>query len=177
VHGEQISQYLSNYIMPELYNKSQYKKPFDLVLSQTGINEILARHMDPNTLAKAGLSDLSASFKKDEIILTARTNYKGFNFVVSMAIEPEIDKHGKLFLDTEDFQLGRSVLPFVADVIKKKIIDSLNENFNAEKTGEFSSIVLSAGRIDPVFEINHSKLRIEKITVQDQNLILRFSSQ
>lgn len=174
VQGEQVSLYLSNYIMPELYNKSQYNEPFDLVLSQAGINEIIARHIDPNILAKAGLSDLSARFKKGEIVLTAKTNYKGFNFVVSMTIKPKIDKDGKLVLNAEDFQVGRSSLPFAAEMIRKKIISSLGENFKTEKNDEFFNAVLSTGKIDPVFKINHSKLRIEKITVQNEELIINF---
>ncbi|MFA6186327.1 MAG: hypothetical protein WC770_03820 [Phycisphaerae bacterium] len=174
IQGEHISLYLSNYIMPELHNKSQYNEPFDLVLSQAGVNEILARHIDPNTLAKVGLSDLSARFKKGEIVLTAKTNYKGFNFIVSMTIEPRIDKNEKLVPGIGNFEVGRSSLPFVAGVIKKKIINSLSENFNAEKNNEFINTVLTTGKIDPVFNINHSKLRIEKITVQNEELRIHF---
>jgi uncharacterized protein YpmS len=174
IRGEQISPYLSNYIVPELHNNSQYGKPFDLVLSQTGINDILARHIDPNALAKAGLSDLTTCFKDDEIVFIARTNYKGFDFIVSMAIEPKIDKQGRLFLDAEDFQVGRSSLPFAAEMVKKKIIAGLVENFKAEKNEEFINTFLNSRKIDPVFNINHSKLRIEKITVQNEELIIHF---
>jgi uncharacterized protein YpmS len=177
VQGEYISLYLSNYIVPELHNKSQYGEPFDLVLSQTGINEVLARHIDPNTMAKAGLSDLTTCFKDDEIVLTARTNYKGFDFIVSMAFEPEIDKHGKLLLNAEDFQVGRSSLPFAAEMIRGKIISRLGENFKTEKSNEFLNAILAAGKIEPVFKINHSKLRIEKITVQNGELIIHFSPE
>jgi len=174
VEGEQVSLYLSNYIMPRLHNESQYGKPFDLELSQAGINEILARHIDPNALAKAGLSDLSAHFKKDQIVIIARTNYSGFNLIASMAIEPEIDKDGKLLLDADKFQVGRSSLPFAAEMIKKKIIAALGENFKMGKTDEFINAVLHTGKIDPVFKINSSKLRIEKITVQNEELIIHF---
>lgn len=177
LHGEQVSLYLSNYIMPELYNKSQYDKPFDLVLSQAGINEIIIRQIDPNVLAKAGLSDLTTRFKDDEIVLTAKTNYKGFDFIVSMTIEPKIDKQGKLLLNAEDFQIGRSSLPFAAEMIRKKIIADLGQNFKTEKNDEFFNAILSEGKIDPIFQINHSKLRVEKIDVQDQNLVLRFNPQ
>jgi len=174
VEGEQVSLYLSNYIMPRLHNESQYGEPFDLELSQAGINEILARHIDPNTMAKAGLSDLTTCFKDDEILFTARTNYKGFNFIVSMAIEPKIDAAGKLLLDADNFQVGRSSMPFAAEMIKEKIIAALCENFKAGKTDEFINVVLRTGTIDPVFKINSSKLRIEKITVQNEELIIHF---
>ena len=177
VEGEHISLYLSNYIMPELYNKSQYREPFDLTVSQEGINEIIARHIDSNTLAKAGLSDLTTCFKEDEILLTARTKYKGFNFIVSMTIEPKIDKDGKLLLNAVDFQVGRSSLPFAAERIRKKIISCLGENFKTEKTDEFFSAILSTGKIEPVFKINRSKVRIEKITVQNEELIIHFSPE
>jgi hypothetical protein len=91
-----------------------------------------------------------------------------------MTIEPKIDKHGKLLLDAEDFQVGRSSLPFAAEMIKKKIISGISENLKTEKNNEFINAILQSGKIDPIFKINHSKLRIEKITVQNEKLIIHF---
>jgi hypothetical protein len=117
---------------------------------------------------------LTIAFKPQKILLTAKTYYKGFDFIVTMVLEPRIDKKGQLSLDASDFKVGSSSLPFVAEAIKKKILNGLDENFRGAKNDEFVNALFSSGNVEPVFKINHSKLRIEKITAGDGKLIIHF---
>jgi hypothetical protein len=93
----QVSQYLTNYILPELNNKSQYGQPFEMVFSEQGINDIIARQVDFNSLQRSGLSDLSVAFKRNRILLTGRTVYRGFNFIVTIVLKPYVNREGYLY--------------------------------------------------------------------------------
>src|SRR4030042_2285971 len=64
----QPSMYLTNHILPELHNKSQYGRPFEVVFSEQGINDVITRHIDADSLQEAGMSGLSISFEEGKIL-------------------------------------------------------------------------------------------------------------
>jgi len=169
-----VSQYLSNYILPQLHNKSQYGQPFDLILSEQGINDMIARHVDADNLQQANLSDLSVAFKQDRVLLTGRTVYCGIDFIITLVLKPGIDKKGQFFLGVSKVQAGNSRVPFVAETLKGKILEGLDGFLNNSDAADFAKVLFNNGGIEPVFSINHKKLHIEKITVQDEKLIIRF---
>lgn len=177
INSELVSPYLTNYILPQLYNKSQYGQPFDFEISQDGINDIIARHADSNGLEEAGLSDLSVTFKPGRILLTGKTDYHGFNFIVTMVLNPAIDRNGQFSLRGSKFRVGGSSMPFMAGAVEEKIINRLEQHFKDSKNAGFVKSLLDDSKVEPVFKINHSKLRIEKITALDKKLIIHFLPQ
>ena len=173
IAGEQVSQYLTNHILPELHNKSQYDQPFDLVLSEQGINDIIARHVDSNSLQQSGLSDLSVVFKKGRILLIGKTVYCGLDFIITIILKPYIDKEGYFFLKASKIQAGQSRVPFIGEAVKRKILRELT-NFLNENIADSTEALLNSRRIEPVFSLNHRRLRIDKITIRDKELMIHF---
>ncbi|MDD5135414.1 MAG: hypothetical protein PHP01_08400 [Phycisphaerae bacterium] len=177
INSELVSPYLTNYILPHLYNKSQYDQPFDFEISQDGINDIIARHTDSNGLEKAGLSDLSVSFRPGRILLTGKTHYHGFDFIVTMVLKPRIDRKGQFSLNGSKFRLGDSPMPFIARAVEEKIANRLEQYFKDSKNAGFIKSLLDSGKVTPAFKINNSKLRVEKIIALDKKLIIHFLPQ
>ena len=173
VTGEQVSQYLTNHILPELHNKSQYDQPFDLVLSEQGINDIIARHVDSNSLLQSGLSDISVVFKKGRILLIGKTVYYGFDFIVTLVLKPGIDKKGQFFLCVSEVQAGSSRIPFIGEAVKRRILRELTDFLN-KNIADSTEALLNNHRIEPVFSLNHRRLRVDKITIQDKELMIHF---
>jgi hypothetical protein len=172
-----ISQYLSNHILPELYNKSQYGRPFDLVISEAGINDVVARHIDANSLRQLNLLDLSVTFEKGRILLTGKTVYCGLDFIITIVLKPYINKEGYFFPKVSKIQVGRSRIPFVADAVKGKILGELTDFLNNLDIADSTIALFNSHGIEPVFSLNHRKLRIDKITIQDKELIIHFLPQ
>ncbi len=170
----QVSQYLTNHILPELYNKSQYNQPFDLVVSEDGINDIIARQIDSNSLQRSGFSNLSVTFKRGRILLTGRTVYHGFSFVVTIVLKPYINKEGYFCPKVSKVQAGTSRIPFVAETMKRRVLYRLAGLSKDSGTADFVGMLFNSGKIEPVFSFNHRKLRIEKITVQNKQLTIQF---
>ena len=173
VAGEQVSQYLTNHILPELHNKSQYDQPFDIVLSEQGVNDIIARHVDFNSLRQSGLSDLSVVFKKGRILLAGKTVCYGLDFIVTVVLKPYIDNEGYFFLKMSKIQAGRSRILFIGRAVKGKILRELTDFLN-ENIVDSTEALLNNHRIEPVFSFNHRKLRIDKITILDKELMIHF---
>lgn len=174
VKDEQVSLYLTNYILPELHNKSQYDEPFDFAVSEDGINDVIARHVDGNSLKNAGLSDLTVAFRPGRILLTGRTEYYGFDFVVTMVFKPVIDKNGHFSLGVSKFQAGSSRIPFAAEAMKEKMLSGLGGYLKDPDAADFVKSLFDNSKIEPVFSINRSKLRVGKITAQNKKLIIHF---
>jgi len=172
-----MSQYLTNYILPELNNKSQYGQPFDLVISETGINDIIVRHIDADSLQQANLSDLSVAFRRGRILLTGKTVYYGIDFIVTLVLKPYIDKEGYFLLKESQIEAGRSRIPFAGEAVKRKVLEGLVRFINNLDIGDFNEASLNNRRIEPVFSLNHRRHRIEKITVGDKELIIHFLPQ
>ena len=52
---KEISPYLTNELLPELYNSAQRDEPFDLEIIQKGINETITRLKFPQEFLDAGM--------------------------------------------------------------------------------------------------------------------------
>jgi hypothetical protein len=177
VFDGQVSRYLTNYILPELYNKSQFDQPFDVVFSQQGINDIIARQIDPNSLRRSNISDLSVAFKRNRVLLTGKTTYRGFNFIVTIVLKPYINKKGYLFFRASKVQVGQSRIPFAAEVVKRKILYGLAGISDDADTANFVGILFNRGQMEPVFSFNKRNLRIAKITVRKEKLTIQFKPE
>lgn len=168
------SQYLTNYILPQLLNKSQYDQPFDLVISEEGINDIIVRHIDANSLRQSNLSNISVTFTKKRILLTGKTVYCGLDFIITVVLKPYINRKGYFFLKVPKIQAGTSRIPFAVSAARERILQELAGFLNDLDIADSTEAVLNSRRIEPVFSINHRKLRINKITIQDKELIIHF---
>jgi predicted PurR-regulated permease PerM len=171
------SQYLTNYILPQLLNKSQYNQPFELVISETGINDIIVRHIDANSLRQFNLSNLNIAFTKGRVLLTGKTVYCGLDFIVTIILKPYISREGYFFLKVPEIQAGRSRIPFIVGTVKRKILQELTDFLNNLDIADSAMTVFDGRKIEPVFSINHQKLRIDKISIQNKELLIHFLPQ
>ncbi len=174
---EQPSMYLTNYILPEFHNKSQYGRPFEVVFSEQGINDVIARHIDVNSLQKAGMSDVSVSFEEDRILFVSKMAHYGLDFYPTIVLEPSIDGNGQFFLEVSKVQAGNSRIPFADKIVEKKIIESFDSLLAGSKDSNFVRALFNNSKAKPVFSINRKKVSIEGITVKENELSARFVPQ
>ncbi|MBN1788414.1 MAG: hypothetical protein JW806_08470 [Sedimentisphaerales bacterium] len=174
---DQPSMYLTNYILPELNNKSQYGEPFEIVFSQQGINDVLMRHIDVNSMKEAGMSDLSVSFEEGRILFVSKTTVRGFTFYPTIVLKPRTDEHGKFFLELTRMQLGNSKVPFADKIIKEKILESFENLTEDSKDSDFVKALFNESQAKPVFSVNRNKVSVEGITVEKGRLTAYFMPQ
>jgi hypothetical protein len=148
-----------------------------MVFSEQGINDIIARQVDFNSLQRSGLSDLSVTFKHNRILLTGRTVYRGFNFIVTIVLKPYINREGSLYFGAAKVEVGESRIPFAAEAIKRKIVYSLAVPSSDSNTPNFTKMLFNSGKIEPVFSLNKQKLRIKEFTVQNKQLTIQFQPE
>lgn len=177
-HNREISLYLTNELLPEFYNGVQLREPFDLVVTQRGANDIVARFEWPQEFGSVKTSAPMVFFAPGSVVVMATVVMDGAELVVTIVAEPAIDAEGLLNLHVASVQFGAvDVTPF-ARVLARGICQ---QRFAEIGIGEddiqtqIAASLLDDKPFKPVFKIEGKKVRVEKITIEQKKLTIRFA--
>ncbi len=172
----QVSTYLTHDLGPAFNNGVQYRKPFELVVTQNGINDIIARADWPMESEGILLYKPAVLFAPSTVVLMGTADFKGVEFVFTIELEPKIDEQGLLNLHVGKVKVGAMNITPLAKMIAKKMyiqrINALDVDTEAVQT-KIAASLLNDEPFEPVFRIDDNKVRIEKITVAKEKLLLR----
>jgi len=179
-HSKEVSLYLTHELLPELYNGVQYQEPFNLVVTQRGINDIVARFNWPQQLGSVGFSAPMVFFAPDSIVLMGMVSLNGAEFVATVTAEPELDAEGLLNLRVVSVKLGAVDITPLAGVLAGRIcqqsmVSSVEPQFTDAEDfwAQMTASLLNGEPFDPVFKIEDKKVRLEKITIKQKKLTIR----
>lgn len=175
-NSKQVSVYLTHELLPDLYNGVQYQEPFELVVTQSGINDIVARFNWPQQLSGVEFSAPMVFFAPDSIVLMGTVLLEGAEFVATVIAAPELDAEGLLNLQVVSVKLGAVDITPLAGVLAKRICRQqfADKGINAEDLwAQMAESLLNGEPFEPVFEIVDKKVRVEKITIKQKKLIIR----
>jgi hypothetical protein len=172
----QVSPYLTHELSPNLYNNSQREEPFDLVITQDGVNEIVAGLGWPKYSEGVMLYAPAVLFVPGTVVLMGTADVKGVELVITIELEPKIDNLKMLNLHVTKVKIGAvNVTPLVKMMSKKMYAERLGVaaiDTEALQTKIVGSL-LNEEAFDPVFRVEDNKVRIEKITVYKEKLTAR----
>ncbi|OHB79320.1 MAG: hypothetical protein A2Z25_23080 [Planctomycetes bacterium RBG_16_55_9] len=172
----QVSPYLTHELSPQFYNGAQRGEPFELVITQKGINEIVAGWGWPVMSEGAMLYAPAVLFVPDSVVLMGTVSVKGVEFVVTIALDPKINEDGLADLRVTDVKVGAMNITWLAKPIAKKMYANRISTVPVDtKTIEakIAASLLNSEPFEPVFEVEKRRVRIEKITVGRENLTAR----
>ena len=172
----QVSPYLTHELSPNLYNNSQRGEPFDLVITQDGINEIVAGLGWPKYSEGVMLYAPAVLFVPGTVVLMATADVKGVELVITIELEPKFDDRNMLILHVVKVKIGAVNVSPLARMVGKKMYTErlavLPVDTEALQTKIVGSL-LKEEAFDPVFSVEDNKVRIEKITIQKKKLTAR----
>jgi hypothetical protein len=169
-HDKLVSPYLTNVLAPAFNNGLQRGEPFDLLVDQNGINEVIAWHYKHKWSKKLGdiiPSAPEAFFAPDTITLMGTVATVGREFVVTVVSKPALSQNGFLNLRIITiYQKRLQKKPTDKDDIRAKIAASLlnNEPFNP------------VFKARDAYEKQYKKVRLKKATIKNGILILHLYS-
>ena len=173
--SNQVSRYLTNVLLPQFYNGSQTGQAFNVVVSQEGVNDIVARSEFPKQSGDASFSDPAVLFEPDGVVLMGKALLKGMEFIVTIVIRPEYDENGLLHLRVSRVRIGLMNVTLLARATAKRMYQQQME-FYVGRSDDWRSRVLGSvlnnEPFDPVFKVDNKKLRIDKITLGREELLL-----
>jgi hypothetical protein len=173
VDSNEVSQYLTNVVLTQFYNKSQIPEPFDVVLTQDGVNEIISKFLTNDMLKKWNFSDISITFERGQILLTGKTVYRGHDFIVTAVFTPRINGKGFNAGFSKMFA-GTSRLPFAKRILRDRILYKLAGTKIESDAIHYAGIIFSENHIPPQFEFNHRNIKVQQINIEDKKLTIRF---
>ncbi len=178
IEDEQVSPYLTHELAPNFYNGLQRGEPFDLIVTQEGINDIIARSEWPRTSKNFTFMTPKVFFVSERIAIMGAVGVKEAEFVVTIVGNPLFDEQGLLTLKIEQVKVGALNVTLLAKLIIREIY-SHHIKAKEIKPGDIvANIVMSLLNnkpFEPVLEISDRKARIEKITIEPRKLTLRLS--
>lgn len=172
----QVSPYLTHELSPQVYNNSQRGEPFDLVITQSGVNEIIAGLGWPKYSEGIMLYAPAVLFVPDSIVLMITANVKGVEFIITIELKPKINQQKMLNVHMAKVKVGAMNITPLAKLMGKKMYAERIAALPVDKEALQTKIVrslLSEEAFEPVFRVEDNKVRIEKITLLKEKLIAR----
>ena len=179
---DQISPYLTNVLLPQLYNGSQLDEPFDLDINQKGINETIARFQWPRESNGVVLSAPTVYFVPDSIVLMGTASIKGAELVITVVAKPRLGEEGLLHLQVDKVKIGAMNITPLARLLAKRMYAERVETVPVDLQDLRAKIAASLLNEEPfepilnvrdIFEDVNKKVRVEKITITQKKLTVR----
>lgn len=183
-HSKEVSLYLTHELLPEIYNGVQRREPFNLVVTQKGINDIVARFEWPKEFGSIRFSAPMVLFVPDSIMLmgtvfpaprkgsTGLPQLKGAEFVVTVVAKPSLDADGLLNLQVVKVKIGAMDITPLAAVLAKRIYQQQFADAEDLRAQVAASLV-NGEPFEPVFKIENKKVRVEKMAIEQKKLTVR----
>ncbi|MHC4929136.1 MAG: hypothetical protein ACYTFU_05580 [Planctomycetota bacterium] len=134
---EQVSLYLTHELGPKFFNQIQRNEPFELIIPQSGLNDIASRWEWPQQFGEMSFSDPYITFSNHSIFLMGTLTYKEVSSVITIIAIPVMDSDGKINLNIQSVRLGMvPVRALITKLAQKAFEDNRNSFEDDPKTEE-----------------------------------------
>ncbi|MHC4187982.1 MAG: hypothetical protein ACYSRQ_07290 [Planctomycetota bacterium] len=170
----QLSQNITNRLLPEFYNGIQQLEPFEMTINEEEINEIIAHAEWPKYsegfifyAPKASLSPGKVGF-----MCTILQFGLDVELVVTVQTEPGLDDEGLLNINVTEVKVGAVNITPLASYLGRRTYQQQKpdyidpEDWRSKIAG---SIFESAG-FEPVFRIKDRWVRLEELEIKEECL-------
>ena len=174
----QVSPYLTHQLMPDIYNNAQLGEPFEVVITQEGLNDIAARTPQPLRLNNITLADPQVVLVSEQVILMAMVRARPIDFFVTIELKPTINERGLLNLHINNIKLGAVSITAVAKLIGDSVYTNWMTTTGTEPNNVAAQIcrsLLNDEPFEPVFEIRGKTVRLSRINVKAKSIVAQLS--
>jgi hypothetical protein len=174
-NDKQVSPYLTHELLPKLYNDSQLGEPFDLFVSQEGVNEIIAHSKWPRQSGGIDFWAPVAFFEPGRVVLMGEGGVGGAEFVVSVVVEPEFDG-GRLNLRLVKVKVGAVNITPLARVIGRRMYAervAAKGIDTKDLRAQIATSLLYDEGFEPVIKIEDRRVRVEEVTIEREKMSIR----
>jgi hypothetical protein len=176
--SNEVNKYWTHVILPRVYNSAQEQKPFELTITEEGINQTIADSGWPKISEGAVFSEPQAKFTLDGIMLMGTATIEDVNLIVTIIGKPAIDANGLLHLNLSSVRVGALNVTLVAKIIARKMYKKRLAESDADPD-DLNVQVLDSLFDDkpflPVFDVEDKKIRLTGVTTADGKITLQFT--
>ena len=171
---QQVSKYWTHELLPKIHNDSQLGKPFDVVITQEGVNDIISRVNWPVQSEGIMFYSPAAIFVPGAVVLMGTADVKGVEFIITIELVPVFDEAGFVNLQVTKMKIGAMNITPVAKAVAKKMYSQKIAEFSVNTQDFRTKIVgslLNDEPFDPVFYIGGNRVRVENIDIEQKRLV------
>jgi uncharacterized protein YpmS len=169
----QISLYLTHNILPAIYNNSQLDNPFEIVITEEGLNDIIARWPQSLNYDNITISNPQVILTQNQVILMATAQTEFASPVLTIRISPAINSVGQLNIHIDEISLGAAGITALAKSLgNKALADWLI--FTGTEPNDIAILtcrsLLYDEPFEPVFKIGEKSIRLCKIKLEKKKI-------
>lgn len=168
IDPEVVSPYLTHKLGPDFYNNVQLDRPFELIVDQAGLNDILSRHPWPMDFDGISFSMPTLIFTEQSLTLMTSIDVKGFSTVLSIYALPVLSDQGTLNMNIQTVSLGAIPITPIAKMIAEKIASQSFDSSNSsdDLTEQIIKALISNNEFKPVFTCDDHAVRVVELELQ-----------
>lgn len=177
---KQTSLYLTHDLGPEFFNQVQLCKPFELIITQSGLNDIIRQEFQSEEFGDASFSNPHVIFSDQSVILMGTLAYESVSSVLTIIAAPTMADSGKINLNIQSIRLG--MVPVMALVTKlaQKVFDENRSCFEDDPIAEKNiQAIIHKEPFDPIFlfsaQHRQYQVRITDFFIEQGSLTLALS--
>lgn len=171
---DEVSPYLTHRLGPDFFNQVQLDEPFDLLVEQQGLNDILCRGIWPRRFGEVQVSTPVVLFGKNIVYLMSRVGYRGISAVVTVSARPVQDERGRLNLNIQTVSLGLlPVTGIAAKIAEKSLRDSLDKMEEYPELKPVLEAIVKNAPFEPVFTFSKERVWVQAFELRPGQLRLR----
>lgn len=168
---DQVSLYLTHELGPDFFNQVQLGRPFELIIEQDGLNDIIRQGIWPQECGPATVDTPMVVFDKGTVYAMSRVGYLGLSSVLTVVSKPTQDENGRVNMNIVSVRLG--VLPVTT--LAARIAEMTMQQYQAD-LAEWPGLetvirgVISNTAFDPVFDFSGNPVRVEQFWLEQGRL-------
>ncbi len=168
--------YLTHVLSPQLYNGAQRQEPFDLLVSQEGINEAIAQLRWPKVADGVVFLVPKVSFVPNGIELLGTVIARQVELAVTIVLAPVINEQGLLNLRVARVKVGAVNITFLAKIIASRMYEQQASTIDRpDDIGrQIAASLLNNEPFEPVFEIEDKNVRVRQVKIESALLTISF---
>ena len=169
----QVHPYLTHDLSPQLYNGLKTGRPFDFIVMQKPLNDVIAFSGWPKQAESTNFSAPEVFFEPGRIVLMGTATTGGVDFVVTIAVEPTLSTQGLLNLKVTMVKIGAlNITPLARLIAKKMYTERVSAVYVDTRTtsAKIAASLLNDKPFVPIFPFEGSYVHLKKITIEQQKL-------
>ncbi len=168
---DQVSLYLTHELGPDFFNQVQLGEPFELIIEQDGLNDIIRGGIWPQQCGPATVDTPMVVFDSGIIYAMSKVSYMGFSSVLTVVSRPTQDKTGQINMHIDAVRLGLlPVTPLAAGIAKSTMGQFEADLQEWPELAKVLSAVIANAAFEPVFEVPKHRIRVHRFQLEQGRL-------
>jgi uncharacterized protein YpmS len=176
---KEVNQYWTHVVWPQIYNGAQQQKPFEVEITEEGINQAITASGWPKVSEGAVFTAPQVIFTTDGVSLMGTATIENVDFVVTIRGKPAIEPNGLLSLNLSAFKVGALNVTPLAKVIARKMYAQRLSKVEANPDDiniKILNSLLDGKPFEPVFTIEDKKIKIVGVEAGEGKIAIKFAA-